>query len=58
MKRQLGLEGFRIGLAVVRQVADRSGFEAWRQLLHVAPKSKVRRLALLNACVPQDKDFA
>ena len=36
--------------AIVRQVADRSGFEAWRQLVNVyAPKSKVRSLALLNA---------
>ena len=36
--------------AIVRQVAERSGFEAWRQLVNVyAPKSKVRSLALLNA---------
>ena len=36
--------------AIVRQVADRSGFEAWRQLVNVyAPKSNVRSLALLNA---------
>ena len=35
---------------IVRQVAERSGFEAWRQLVNVyAPKSKVRSLALLKA---------